>query len=126
MPEVRKFQPVESINQSFKIPKDLMQQIDAYKALTNADSRNAVINEIISYYFSNSASISPAMQNVMRKIIPSVPIPENAEELLSLLMSEATDEEVARAFLEAMTGLFTKQIAAMRAALRQAEELQEE
>jgi hypothetical protein len=126
MPKVKKIQPIAVVNQTFSIPKQLMQQIDMYKALTNADSRNAVINEIITHYFDSSGDISPAMQKVLRKFIPAVPSPENAERLLALLMSDVPEEEVARAFMEAMSGMFTNQIAVMRAALRQAEEMQGE
>lgn len=122
MPKIVKIQPDEYVNQSFKIPKELMQQIDIYKALTNADSRNAVINEIIAHYFNNSGDISPAMLKVLRKFVPAVPIPENAEELFTLLMSDAKDEEVAHALMNAMAGMFTNQIATMRAALRQFQE----
>jgi hypothetical protein len=125
MPTVKKIQPAEHVNQSIKVRKDLMQQIDLYKALTNADSRNAVINEIIAHYFNTAAGISPAMQNVLLKIVPPIPIPENAEALIELLMSDASDEDVARVFLDAMLPLFTQQITMMRTALRQIGENEE-
>jgi hypothetical protein len=121
MPKVKKINPVEYVTHQLKIKKELMQQVDVYKAITGAGTRNVVINEIIDHYFSSSGGISPAMQNVLLKTVPPLPSPENAETLLALLMSDASDEDVARAFLEAMKTPLAQQIATMRSGLRQLE-----
>ena len=96
-------------------------QIDIYKSLTGASSRYAVINEIIEYYFSAGAGISPAMQQIALKAIKPQPLPENPNALIALLTGEATDEEVARAIIDGIMGVLAHQIAAMRAMLRDIE-----
>lgn len=118
MPNVKKVQPAEYINQQIKIRKELMQQIDLYKTMVAANSRHEIINEIIEYFFNTTAGMSPAMQKMLMRAIPSVQSTDMSS-FWSILSSDASDEEVARAFLDTMVGVMSEQVRTVRTVIRQ-------